>query len=71
MELCRFFECRYIVVHGLKLAYYLGSEELEWRETARFIDSIAPFAKEMGITICIENLYEGIGGILSKVPAVT
>jgi len=61
MELCHYFGCRYIVIHGLKLAYYLGSEALEWQETARFIDSIAPFAKEMGITICIENLYEGTG----------
>ncbi|MCM1174191.1 MAG: sugar phosphate isomerase/epimerase [Blautia sp.] len=68
MELCRFFDCRYIVIHGLKLAYYLGSEELEWQETAGFIDSIAPLAKEMGITICIENLYEGIGGHIVEGP---
>lgn len=68
MELCHFFACRYIVIHGLKLAYYLGSEELEWQETARFIDSIAPLAKEMGITICIENLYEGIRGHIVEGP---
>ena len=68
MELCHFFGCRYIVIHGMKLAYYLGSEELEWQETARFIDSIAPLAKEMGITLCIENLYEGIGGHIVEGP---
>lgn len=68
MEVCYYFNCRYIVIHGLKLAYYLGSEELEWQETARFIDSIAPLAKEMGITICIENLYEGIGGHIVEGP---
>ena len=54
MNVCAFFGCRYIVVHGFKLVRNLGAEEAEWRETERFLDSIAPMAKEMGITICIE-----------------
>ena len=62
MEICAFFGCRYIVVHGFKLAYYLGSEEQEWEQTERFLESLAPMAKEMGLTMCIENLYENIGG---------
>ena len=61
MELCSFFECSYIVIHGFKLAKNLGSEEAEWSKTERFIHSIAPMAKEMGITICIENLYSSVG----------
>ena len=61
MALCVFMECRYIVIHGLKLAKFLGSEDEEWKETERFLNSIAPMAKEMGITICIENLYQNIG----------
>ena len=61
-------ECRYIVVHGLKLAHFLGSEELEWEETEKFLDSVAPLAKSMGITICIENLYDGIGGHIVEGP---
>lgn len=68
MELCSFFECKYIVIHGLKLARFLGSEEAEWGETERFIESVAPMAKERGITICIENLYDGIGGHLIEGP---
>ncbi len=68
MAVCHYLGCKYIVVHGFKLAYFLGSEELEWQETARFIDSIAPMAKEMGITICIENLYDNIGGHLVEGP---
>lgn len=68
MEICKFLECPYIVVHGFKLARFLGSEEDEWQETARFIDSIAPFAKKHGITICIENLYDGIAGHLVEGP---
>lgn len=68
MAICAYLGCPYIVIHGFKLAHFLGSEELEWQETARFIDSIAPLAKEMGITICIENLYEGVGGHLVEGP---
>lgn len=68
MAICAFFGCPYIVIHGFKLAHFLGSEELEWQETAKFIDSIAPLAKEMGITICIENLYDGTGGHLVEGP---
>lgn len=68
MEICSFLECKNIVIHGFKLAYYLGSEELEWQESAKFIDFIAPYAKEHGITICIENLYDGIGGHLVEGP---
>lgn len=68
MEICRFLGCSYIVIHGFKLVRYLGSEEAEWKETAKFIDSIAPMAKEYGITICIENLYNGVAGHLVEGP---
>lgn len=68
MSVCAFFGCPYIVVHGFKLAYFLGSEEKEWQETEKFIDFLAPYAKEMGITICIENLYEGVAGHILEGP---
>lgn len=68
MYICKFFGCPNIVIHGLKLARFLGSENAEWEYTERFIDSVAPMAKEMGIVICIENLYEGVGGHLIEGP---
>jgi sugar phosphate isomerase/epimerase len=68
MGVCKFFECPYIVVHGFKLAYHLGSEEAEWEKTLDFLDFLAPMAREMGITICIENLYNGIGGHMMEGP---
>ena len=61
MAVCAYFGCRYIVVHGFKLAKNLGSEEAEWERTADFLEFLAPMAKEMGITICIENLYQSVG----------
>lgn len=56
------FHCPYMVVHGFKLSHHLGSEEAEWQQTERLLHSILPAAKEMGIMICMENLYTGIGG---------
>lgn len=68
MSVCAFFGCPYIVIHGFKLAYFLGSEEEEWRRTEAFLDSLAPVAKEMGITMCIENLYDSLSGHLVEGP---
>ena len=68
MQLCHYLECPYIVIHGFKLAYFLGSEDAEWEETERFIHYLAPMANEMGVTICIENLYDSINGHLVEGP---
>lgn len=68
MKICSFFECPYIVVHGFKLAHYLGSEEAEWEKTLEFIEFLAPMAKELGITVCIENIYTNIGNHIVEGP---
>jgi sugar phosphate isomerase/epimerase len=58
MEICAFLECPFIVIHGLKLRRQLGSEAAEWERTEEFLDSILPIAKEKGIVVCMENLYD-------------
>lgn len=68
MALCAFMDCKYIVIHGFKLARFLGSEAEEWKYTETFLEFLAPMAKEMGITVCIENLYDGIAGHLLEGP---
>lgn len=68
MKICRFLECPYIVVHGFKLVHFLGSEEAEWAETERFIHYLAPMAKKMGITVCVENIYDNINGHIVEGP---
>ncbi len=68
MKICAFMDCQYIVIHGFKLAHYLGSEEAEWQQTLAFIEFLAPLAKELGITICIENLYTGLGNHIVEGP---
>ena len=57
-----------MVVHGFKLSRYLGSEEAEWEKTSDFLESLAPLAKELGLCICIENLYTSIGGHIVEGP---
>ena len=68
MGICAFFGCPYIVVHGFKLSRFLGSEEAEWQQTESFLDFLAPMAKDMEITICVENLYDSVGGHLVEGP---
>lgn len=68
MAVCDYFGCPNIVVHGLKMRRYLGTEEAEWMQTEAMLDKIAPMAKEMGITICVENLYESIAGHIVEGP---
>lgn len=68
LHVCKFLECKYIVVHGFKLARHLGSEELEWEKTEEFIRYLAPMAKEMGITLCVENLYNSLGNHMVEGP---
>ncbi len=62
------FHCPYIVVHGFKLAHFLGSEEAEWEETKMFLEYLAPTAKALGVTMCIENIYTGVGGRIIEGP---
>lgn len=68
MEVCAFFGCPYMVIHGFKLAHFLGSEEQEWGKTKEFLEFLAPMARKLGITLCIENLYDNLGGHLVEGP---
>lgn len=68
IAVCDYLDCRYLVVHGFKLSRNLGSEEAEWEWTERFLHSVAPMAKERGITLCVENLYSNAGGHLVEGP---
>ena len=68
LEICAFFGCPYIVIHGFRLARQLGSEAAEWEVTERFLESLAPLAKELKITICLENIYTDIGNRIMEGP---
>lgn len=52
MEICAFLECPYIVMHGPST---VGGLEAEWEWTEDFLDFLAPVAKDLKITLCMEN----------------
>lgn len=68
LQLCNFLNCRYIVVHGFKLAGLLGTEQAEWEETEKFLSFLAPTAKELGVVMCLENIYTSTGKYVIEGP---
>lgn len=68
MELCAHFGCPYIVVHGFKLARLLGSEQTEWERMEAFLQTLVPMAKELHITVCMENIYTSSGSHIAEGP---
>ncbi len=68
LHVCNYLGCKYIVVHGLKVKQFYGSEEAEWAKTEEFLEHILPLAKEMGITICMENIYISAGAHIIEGP---
>ena len=68
LEICAFFGCPYIVVHGFKLVRELGTEAAEWEQMENFLESLAPIARELKITICLENIYTNIGNHIMEGP---
>lgn len=61
MEICAFFQCPYMVVHGLGCAGISGEYAAAQEWISQFVETLAPMAKELKITICIENGYTNIG----------
>ncbi len=61
MEICAFFGCSYIVVHGFGSAYSSDTEETAWEQAEKFLNVLAPLAKKYHITICMENIYADTG----------
>ena len=68
LEICAFFGCPYIVIHGFKLSRNLGSEAAEWAQTKQFLETLAPLAKELKVTLCLENIYTTVGGHIVEGP---
>ena len=68
MEICAFFDCPYIVVHGAKQSGHCGSEQDAWDRTEAFLKDLIPMAKELSVTICLENLYGSRGDHIVEGP---
>lgn len=68
LQICSFLNCKYIVIHGIKLTNFIGSEELEWQQTRSFLEKLAPLARELNIIMCVENLYNSTAKHLTEGP---
>lgn len=68
IQLSEFLDCKYIVVHGLKVKDYYGTEEAEWEATEKVLNTFLPMAKDLGKVICIENIYTSTGGHIKEGP---
>lgn len=66
MEICAFFQCPYMVVHGLGCAGISGEYAAAQEWISQFVETLAPMAKELKITICIENGYTNIGNHITE-----
>ena len=56
-------EVPWVVVHPFKTQYSLG-KAAEWTENIEYFKQLIPLLKERGVRLCLENLYESIGGRL-------
>jgi sugar phosphate isomerase/epimerase len=54
-----------MVVHPFKLQYKLGMEA-EKAVTLKFFMDLIPTLKEHGVRVCVENLYESVGGRITE-----
>lgn len=63
LEIAGFLGIPYVVIHPYKMQYRQSCQE-ERRQNLIFFKSLIDTARENGVIICLENLYESIGGRL-------
>lgn len=51
----------WVVIHPFKMQYTHGKGK-EWQENFEYFKILIPMLKEIGVKVCFENLYEGVGG---------
>lgn len=57
-EICALLGVEGVVVHPFNDGRYYGREEELFRRNIEFYRSLAPYAKEFGVKICIENMWQ-------------
>ncbi len=61
IAVCAALHSPYLVMHPYKLSYQMGKER-EYQENINFFQSLIPVSEKYGVKICLENLYESVGG---------
>ena len=63
LEIAGFLGIPYVVIHPFKMQYRQACKE-EGRQNLKFFQGLIETARENHVIICLENLYESIGGRL-------
>lgn len=57
-EACALLKIPHVVVHPVHHLPYKGNEELLWKMNMDFYHQLQPYAKEYGVKIALENMYQ-------------
>ena len=65
IQIAGFLEIPWVVMHPFKMQYKYGLEA-EQAMNIHFISSLIPELKKHNVRICVENLYESVGGRITE-----
>lgn len=57
-EICAMLKIPHVVVHPVHHLPYRGNEELLWEMNLDFYHQLLPYAREFGVKIALENMYQ-------------
>ena len=55
----------WVVIHPFKMQYNKG-KEVEKQTNLEYFKMLVPLLKQCGVKVCLENLYEGVGGRITE-----
>jgi len=65
LVIAEFLGVPYVVIHPFKMQYMHG-RKAERRENVEYFKMLIPIAKQCNVKICLENLYESVGGRITE-----
>lgn len=65
IQIAGFLEIPWVVMHPFKMQYKYGLEA-EQAMNVQFFSSLIPELKKHNVRICVENLYESVGGRITE-----
>lgn len=67
LEIAKIMGIPWVVVHPMKMQNIYGKDE-EIRQNIEYFKMLVPLLKEYGVGVCVEDLYEGVGGRIVEGP---
>lgn len=67
LAIAKIMEIPWVVIHPMKMQKFYGKDE-EIRKNIEYYKTLVPMLKEYGVGVCIEDLYESVGGRIIEGP---